>query len=291
MDAASLIKIGILASMVLLVMALGMRCTFAEATCLFRKPQLLIRSLLAMNVVMPLLVVWLVTSFDLRPAVRIALVALAVAPVPPFLPGKQLKLTESGDYTMGLFFATALLSVVLGPLTMAIVEALGYGGRHVGAAAVLRIVATTIVVPLLLGVAVRSLLPALAARVQPAINGIAMALLVLAMIPVLVSQWPAIRSLIGDGTLLAILAATVIGLFVGHVLGGPRPENRSVLALATASRHPAVAMAIASASYPDQKLVPAAVLLALVIGAIASAPYVAWRRKSLRLPQRPIVGA
>jgi BASS family bile acid:Na+ symporter len=156
---------------------------------------------------------------------------------------------------------------------------------------VLRIVATTIVVPLLIGVAIRSLMPALAARVQPAINSIAMVLLVAALIPVLLSQWPAIRSLIGDGTLLAIVAATLMGLVVGHVLGGPRPEDRSVLALATASRHPAVAMAIASASNPDEKLVPAAVLLALVIGAVASAPYVAWRRKSQRLPQRPIVGA
>lgn len=291
MDAASLIRIAILASMVLLVMALGMRSTIAEASYLFRKPALLIRSLIAMNVLLPLLVIGLVVSFDLRPAVKIALVALAVSPVPPFLPGKQLKLSESSDFTVGLFFATALLSIVLVPVTMAIVEALGAGGHHVTAASVLRIVATTILVPLLLGVFIRSLWPGLATRVHPTLNRIAMVLLVLALIPVLFAQWPAVRSLIGDGTLLAIVAATVLGLVVGHLLGGPRPEDRSVLALATASRHPAVAMAIASASFPDQKLVPAAVLLALVVSAVASAPYVAWRRKSLRLPQRPIVGA
>jgi BASS family bile acid:Na+ symporter len=290
MDAATLIRIGILASMVLLVMSLGMKSTFADASCLFRNPSLLIRSLLAMNVVLPLLVILLVASFDLYPAVKIALVALAVSPVPPFLPGKQLKLAENGAYAVGLFFATALLSIVLVPVTMGIVEALGVGGPHVSAASVFRIVATTILFPLVVGVIVRSIFPAVAARVHAALNGIAIALLLVAFIPIVLALWPAIRSLIGDGTLLAIGVATVLGLVVGHVLGGPRAEDRSVLALATASRHPAVAMAIAAASFPDEKLVPAAVLLALVVGAIASAPYVAWRRKSLRLPQRPIVG-
>jgi BASS family bile acid:Na+ symporter len=223
--------------------------------------------------------------------VKIALEALAVSPVPPFLPGKQLKLAESGAYTVGLFFAAALLSIVLVPATMAIVEALGFGRHHVSALSVLRIVATTVLVPLLVGIVVRALWPALAARAHPSVNRIAMGLLLVAMIPVVVSQWPAVRSLIGDGTLVAIAVATILGLAVGHVLGGPRPEDRSVLALATAARHPAVAIAIAAASFPEQKLVSAAVLLSLVVGSLASVPYVAWRRKSLRLPQRPIVGA
>jgi bile acid:Na+ symporter, BASS family len=291
MDAASLIHFGILASMVLLVMALGMHTTLSEALCLFRRPFLMIRSLVAMNVAMPLLVIWLVASFDLLPAVKIALVALAVSPVPPFLPGKQLKLAESGAYTVGLFFAAALLSIVLVPATMAIVEALGIGGHHVSALSVLRIVAITVLVPLLVGIVLRALWPALAARAHPIVNRIAMGLLLVAMIPVVVAQWPAVRSLIGDGTLIAIAVATILGLAVGHVLGGPRPEDRSVLALATAARHPAVAIAIAAASFPEQKLVSAAVLLSLVVGSLASIPYVAWRRKSLRLPQRPIVGA
>jgi hypothetical protein len=51
------------------------------------------------------------------------------------------------------------------------------------------------------------------------------------------------------------------------------------LGLATASRHPAVAIAITSAILPGEKLVGAAVLLNLLVGAIASAPYIMWSKR------------
>jgi BASS family bile acid:Na+ symporter len=67
-------------------------------------------------------------------------------------------------------------------------------------------------------------------------------LLVVASIPVLIMEWPTIRSLLGDGTVVAAVLLSALGLLVGHLLGGPDPENRTVLALATVSRHPGVAL-------------------------------------------------
>ena len=97
--------------------------------------------------------------------------------------------------------------------------------------------------------------------------------------PLWIFDVAAIRSLIGDGTLLAIATFTLLGLLMGHLLGGPDAEDRTVLALAAASRHPAVALAIASASFPEQKLVLPAVLLALLTGIVATVPYSAWRKR------------
>ncbi len=54
-------------------------------------------------------------------------------------------------------------------------------------------------------------------------------------------------------------------------------------ALATAARHPGVAIAIASANFPDQKLAPAAILLYLVLSAILSFPYVMWRKRHVNV--------
>jgi predicted Na+-dependent transporter len=265
--------------MMLLVLALGLRSAPGDARYLLARPALLIRSLLAMNVVMPLLVLWLVMAFDLRPPVKIALFALSISPVPPFLPGKQLKLPASQGYTYGLFATTALVAIVLVPLTMTWI-----GGRvsaevHIGAAKVLSIVAMTVLIPLAVGIVVRHFAPRAAAQVAPIADKLGSVLLIVAFIPVLIVQWPAMRSLLGDGTLLAIVAFTALGLAVGHLLGGPQPQDRSVLALATASRHPAVALAIAAASFPEQKLVAAAVLLALIVGVLASVPYTAWRKR------------
>jgi len=280
MDLAGLIRLGILVSMVLLVFGLGLRCVAGEATYVLRRPALLARSLLAMSVLMPLLMIGLVLSFDLKPPVRIALVALALSPVPPFLPGKQLRVSASAGYTFGLFVAAASFAVVLVPAVMTLIGVRVAGGLHVSAAKILTIVATTVLVPLAAGILVRRIAPGMAKFLTPFATKVGGLLLVIVMIPVLVSQWPSIRSLLGDGTLLAIIAFTVVGLILGHALGGPEPEDRTVLALATASRHPAVALAIASASFPEQKLVPSAVLLALLVGTIVSAPYVAWRRRA-----------
>jgi bile acid:Na+ symporter, BASS family len=71
----------------------------------------------------------------------------------------------------------------------------------------------------------------------------------------------------------------LVGLAVGHLLGGPDPEDRTVLALSTAMRHPAIAIAIAQSNFPDQKLAPAAILLYLLVSVIAAAPYLKWTKR------------
>jgi BASS family bile acid:Na+ symporter len=95
----------------------------------------------------------------------------------------------------------------------------------------------------------------------------------------LFTAWLAMVSLVGNGTIVAIVAFSLVGLVVGHLLGGPDSDDCAVLALATASRHPGVALAIASANFPGEKVVPAAVLLYLIVSAIVSIPYLTWRRR------------
>jgi BASS family bile acid:Na+ symporter len=65
------------------------------------------------------------------------------------------------------------------------------------------------------------------------------------------------------------------------MIGGPPAGERSVLALATASRHPGVALGITQLVFPGEKAVTAAVLLYLIVSVLVTAPYVAWRKKSL----------
>jgi BASS family bile acid:Na+ symporter len=91
MNLTVLILLMLKISIVLNVVALGLKATPAAATCLFRRPRELGRAFLSMNVVMPLLALGLAMAFDLNPAVKIALVALAVSPIPPMLPKGRLK--------------------------------------------------------------------------------------------------------------------------------------------------------------------------------------------------------
>jgi BASS family bile acid:Na+ symporter len=281
-DLATAIRLAIVTSMVLLVLSLGLRSVAGDAGYLFRRPQLLVRSILAMNILMPLLVLGLLIPLDLRPPVKVALVALSVSPVPPFLPAKQLKLANRHGYIYGLLLTSALLSVILVPLTTAILESFVPNGEHVTLLAVARVVLLSVILPLTVGILLRRAWPARAPRLAALANNLGSALLIVAFLPVLFAQWAQIRSLLGDGTLLAVIGFVYLGLLVGHMVGGPDSQDRTVLALATASRHPAVALAVAAALFPDQKLAPAAVLLSLIVGILATVPYSVRRQKARR---------
>src|SRR6266851_5716958 len=118
MDLQSLILLVLKISIVLSVFALGLKATFADATYLFRHPGKLVRAFLSMNVLMPVLALAMVLTFKLHPAVKVALVALSVSPVPPIFPKKALKTGGRDDYSIGLLVATAVLAIIVIPIAM-----------------------------------------------------------------------------------------------------------------------------------------------------------------------------
>ena len=278
---ARMIKLAIEASLALLVVSLGLRARFTDATLLFRHPRLLARAVVSMNVIMPLLALWAALVFALTPAIKVALVCLAISPVPPFLPRNALKAGGGRSYTIGLLTAASVLAVIFIPITLDIFERPFGMDVRVPFDAILRLVEIGILVPLLVGLGVRYVWPGLASRIAKPAAMLAGVVLIVALVPILVIAGPAMWSLVGNGTLLAIVLLTLTGLAIGHWLGGPRLEDRAVLALATACRHPGVAIAIGGAVFPGDRQVGAAVLLAVVVGAIVAAPYSAWVRRRI----------
>jgi bile acid:Na+ symporter, BASS family len=279
MSAADLIRLTELVSSILIVFGFGLRSTMRDASALFRHPLLLVRSLFAMNVLLPLIAALMVAMFALRPPIGIALIAVAVSPVPPFLPGQQLKLVTRQEYVLGLFGASSLLAIIVAPVSVALIGLLFTRQISIAPIAIAKIVALTVLVPFSLGMIVRRRAAALAERVSPIVGNVGIFLLVVAAVPVLFTTWSEMISLIGNGTLIALVAFTLVSLAAGHLLGGRNPDNRTILALAAATRHPGVALTIATQMFPDQHLVAPALLLYLFVSGIASAPYILWRMR------------
>jgi bile acid:Na+ symporter, BASS family len=279
MTLAELIPLAINVSMALIVFALGLNATLSDATSLLRQPGLLVRSILSMNVVMLILAVAAAAIFNLPPPVKIAIVALALSPVPPVLPSKQTKAGGSMSYSIGLLIAAAIVAIVLVPALMALLSAVFGIEARIPARSIATVVLTSIVIPLAIGIGLRHFAPAIAARIAKPISISATILLIAALIPVLFTTWPMFWQLVGNGVLAALLLFCLAGLAIGHFLGGPNPDDRTVLALATSTRHPGVAMAVAGLAFPDEKAVFSVVLFHLIIGTIASLPYVKWRTR------------
>lgn len=280
MTAAQWIGLALKVSLTLIVFSIGLNTRTSDLAWLLRKPGLLARSLLAMNVVLPLIAAGMAAWFGLPRATSVALIALSVSPVPPILPNKQIKAGGSSSYAVALLAVSALVAIVFVPLD---VDALArLFGREVSVvpATVAILVAKTVVVPLLLGMGLRAAAPSFAERISRPLSLGATLLMLVAFVPVVVVAWPKLAAQVGDFTVVAIVLLTVCGLVVGHALGGPDPGDRTVLALSTATRHPGVAVAVARASAPDDPTVVAAVFLAFLVGMLVTVPYVKWRKRA-----------
>jgi BASS family bile acid:Na+ symporter len=232
-----------------------------------------------MGVIVPAVAAALAALFHLTPAVEIAILAMAVSPVPPILPGKQLKLGGRVRYVYGLLVAAALAAIVVVPVAIEVLGWLFRREAHIGPGAVGRIVGVTVLLPLAAGMAVRRLVPGMAEDVTFWVARLGNVLLLAGLLAVLIVMGPAIVSLVGDGTVLIIAFVVVAGLLAGHWLGGPDPDDRTALAIAASMRHPGVALAIARLNFPEEKLVPAAVVLFVLVNLIVTLPYGAWRRR------------
>jgi hypothetical protein len=89
--AAQTISLAIQGSMALMVFCIGLHATLDDLVYLLRKPGLLARSLLSMNVIMPAVAVTIALAFDLDRDLKAVLIALSLSRVAPILPGSQLK--------------------------------------------------------------------------------------------------------------------------------------------------------------------------------------------------------
>jgi len=291
MDAAKLLGLAVQASIMLTVFGFGLTATWQDATYLLRSPKLLARAVLSMSILMPIIAAAMVSLFAVRFEVKLALVALAVSPVPPVMQKGQVAAGGRREYALGLLVAISLLAVVLVPLTVAIFDHVFSRHGSITSLAVAKIMLMTVLAPLLLSLLVREWFPAVQ-RASSAILAIAAILLALGVVLILYGLWPVTKEFLGNGIVVMLTALAAVGLAVGHFLGGPLGGDRTVLATATSSRHPAVALAIAT-SGPLGVAKPelAIILLYLIVATIVGIPYKRWRVRAAATVARDKVNA
>jgi bile acid:Na+ symporter, BASS family len=164
-------------------------------------------------------------------------------------------------------------------LTLTLVGIVFGGDYEIASSRLFVIMLVSVVGPLCLGVVVRSIAPSVADAIVRPTELLAVALLVLAGVPIIYSTGGVILQLVGNGVVIILLLFTAVGIAVGHFLGGPVEDDRTVLALATGTRHPGFAVAVATVNFPDEKATLAVILWHLIFAVIVSIPYVQWRKR------------
>jgi bile acid:Na+ symporter, BASS family len=282
MSPQQIVGLALKVSIELTLFGFGLQATFEDLLFLVRRPRLLVRSLVAIFVVMPLFAILMTNLFSFNSPVVIALIVLSISPIPPLLPKKVSKSGGRASYELGLMVTAAAFSIVFIPLAAYLLGKYFDRSFAMGPSAVAKVIVLSVLLPLAAGILFRRFVPAAAARIAKPLVQIAGIVLLIGILCILVFALPTAWSLVGDGTILAFVAVVVVGLAVGHLLGGPDPDERVALALSTACRHPGLAIAIAGVNIPNEHRVVSAVLLYVITNVLFTIPYVSWQRKKAK---------
>jgi bile acid:Na+ symporter, BASS family len=255
----------------LLVLTVGLQSTLDDVLYVVRRPAVFGRAFIAISVVVPAVAVLVVNWLPLSLPVKVGVILMSLAALPPFVPGSETRAGGRRSYSYGLYVTFAVLTVLIVPATVAVLDRLFGADADVSLATLGREVLLAVLAPLVVGMLIRARWPGPAERMATPINLVSMIVLVLVVVLLLIPAWPAIMALIGNGTVLAVVVISVVAMVAGHLLGGPDPRDRVALATAAAIRHPGIALMVAKGMSPDKSVTAMILLYVLVSFAIVTA--------------------
>ncbi len=228
------------------------------------------RALIANFIMVPLLAVGIVRIIPMEPPLALGLFLLAGSAGAPFL----IKLAAAAKCDLGL--STALLVLLIPatvvflplyvPLAMAHPSLHGLSYRPSSVLALGLPLLSTLILPMLLGHAVRAVKPNWAGRLVPIGGKVATVALVLVIVSTFGANFPELVRMVKAGAVLAGVALTLGAFVAGYLLS--RRERSAILGLGTAQRNVAGAMVVASRDFTDPNIlvmVTACVLAGLLL--------------------------
>lgn len=258
------IKYTIMASVILLMLGVGMGTSFRQVVEAVRQFGVVLRGVLANFLVTPALIYLVLLSLPLSPDVKIGIMLMAAAPVapmaPPFVEGAK------GDvaYGVGLMVVVAILSVVLTPLILGLALPKSEAGVQVDPMQIVQTLMTVQLIPIGIGMTIRQLSPGWAEKLLKFVPRIGQIGLLAGVGLLLASQSEHILS-ISLLTYLVLVLLVVGCLFIGDwMLVGKSESKRRALAVSTALRNIPLAFLIASASFPDSAVGPVTLVFSVL---------------------------
>jgi BASS family bile acid:Na+ symporter len=272
-----IVKIGLPLSVVASMFAQGLSIVPSQLALFKERPLLMLRSLVVVLFLVPVAALVIILLLKPSPAVAVGLAILVASPAAPMMLVKVPKKGGSLAYMASLHLSLALLALLTVPITLSLLsKALGFY-VEVGLLAVARVVGMTILLPVCLGIMVRSLFPRITDTIGPALAKVGgVALLILILLVVAMTYGLLMRMDLWSYVVMAVVVA--VSIAIGHWLGPRDPEERTTLAMESASRHPGLAMTIAALNFSPQKALPVLIPY-LIVFMVVTTIYLQWRKR------------
>jgi bile acid:Na+ symporter, BASS family len=242
------------------MLAMGLGLTVSQIITPLRHARLVVLSLLANFVLMPLAAVALAALLRLDQPLGVGLLLLGTAAGAPFLP-KLAQIAEGNlAFAVGLMVLLMVVTVGYLPLVLPVLQP----GVSVNPAKIARSLFLLMLLPLAGALAVKARFAVAAARTKPVLDRVSNLSLILLVLLITAANINNVLAVFGTHGILAGLLFIAVGFGIGWLLGGPGMDTRRVLALGTAQRNIAAALVVGSQSFSDPKVVVMVVVVAIV---------------------------
>ena len=250
----------------------GLRLTLSEIIEPLRDIRLLLMTLAANFVVVPLVAVLLANLIGLEEDLRVGLILISVVAGAPLVP----KLAQIARGNIPFAVASTALLVVATVIYLPLVFSLVLPGVQLDTMSIVRPLAIQIVLPLVLGLIVDYISRDEADILLPVLGQIANVSLTLMLVLMLGGNVGNVIGLIGTGSLIAAIFLFAVAMTAGYPLGGPDKDTRRTLSMATGQRNLAAAFVVATGSFADRPSVVVFLAAAGLIAMIMMMPIAGW---------------
>lgn len=243
------------------MLAMGLSLTIAMIAQPLKNVRLVILALLANFVLVPALAYLIGLVIPLEQSLKIGLIVLATAAGAPFLP--KLVQGAKGNIAFGVGLMVLLMIVTI--IYLPIVLPLLLPGVSVNPWDIAKSLIVLMLVPLAIGLLIKSHSPDTAAHWQPVMSKASSLCILVLLVVGLGLNVSNIIDLIGTGGILALLAFIIGSLLIGFVLGGREAGVRSVMGLGTAQRNVSAAIVVTAQNFSSGNTLAFVLVAAIVM--------------------------
>lgn len=252
-------KLAFLTLILSMLLDTGLSLTIQELWEPFRNIRLILQSLLANFILVPLFVYLLLQVIPLSEPFRIGFTIMAVAGGPPVLPKLAQLVNGNLAYAAGLMMLMICVTAVYMPFALSI----ALQNIQVNPWQIVKPLVTLMLIPLAIGLLIRAKNETMAATLQPLMRQISSVGLILGLSTSLILQFGSLVLMVKTGTILVIIGFILVSFGFGYLLGGPNSDTRRTLAVGTAQRNMAAALLVAGTNFDDPAVVSVIVVTSL----------------------------
>jgi BASS family bile acid:Na+ symporter len=250
---AQIASIAVLVFAVSSMLSVGFAYSIGQIVAPLREARAVFRALVANFVLVPLLAVGIERVIPMDPPLALGLFLLAASAGAPFLiklaSAAKSDLALSAGLLLLLIPATVVFLPFYVPLAMAHPSMRGLSYVPSSVLALGLPLLSTLILPLLVGVVVKTVAPRWAARLVPIGGMVSTIAVVVVVVSTFGAHFHELLRILKTGAIVAGVVLTVGAFAAGYLLS--RRERSAVLGLGTAQRDVAAAMVIASQDFAD----------------------------------------